>query len=329
MTDPKLDYINEFPVELGNPDISSYKKTNTGVDYIITLDSGISGPHVFISSIVHGNEPCGALALDWFLKNDYRPLEGKLTLGFMNTEAYLAFDPLNPNRTRWVEEDFNRLWAEGVLEDPKRKRTSEFLRANEVKNIVSQVDYLLDIHSMQKPCVPLMMAGMLNKGIDFARDVGMQMPIISDSGHNEGMRMRDYFGFSNKESQKNALLVECGQHWAKSSEIVAIETMIRFLRTTSIMDKNFADDFIYKNKVLNFQNDVYKVGKIITIKSENFKFDQDWQGFETLKKGVLIGKDDNEEVYAPYEETILIMPSKRLFPGKTAVRLAYKLSDYN
>ena len=328
MNDPKLDYKNEFPVELVNPDISPYKKTNTGIDYVITLDSGLSGPHVFISSIVHGNEPCGALAIDWFLKKDYRPLSGKLTLGFMNIEAYLAFDPLNPNRTRWVEEDFNRLWAEGVLEDPKRKRTSEFLRANEVKNIVSQVDYLLDIHSMQKPCVPLMMAGMLNKGIDFARDVGMQMPIISDSGHNEGMRMRDYFGFSNKESQKNALLVECGQHWAKSSEIVAIETMIRFLRTTSIMDENFADDFIYKNKVLNFQNDVYKVGKIITIKSENFKFDQDWQGFETLKKGVLIGKDDNEEVYAPYEETILIMPSKRLFPGKTAVRLAYKLSDY-
>ena len=27
-------------------------------------------------------------------------------------------------------------------------------------------------------------------------------------------------------------------------------------------------------------------------------------------------------------ETILIMPSKRLFPGKTAVRLAYKLSEY-
>ena len=329
MNDPKLDYKNEFPVELINPDISPYKNSNTGIDYIITLDSGLSGPHVFISSIVHGNEPCGALAIDWFLQNDYRPLIGKLTLGFMNVEAYLAFDPQNPNRTRWVEEDFNRLWAEGVLEDPKRKRTSEFLRANEVKNIVSQVDYLLDIHSMQKPCVPLMMAGMLNKGIDLALDVGMRMPTISDSGHNEGMRMRDYLGFSNIESQKNALLVECGQHWAKSSEIVAIETMIRFLRTTSIMDKNFADDFIYHNQTLDFQNDVCKVGKIITIKSENFKFDQDWQGFETLKKGVLIGKDDQEDIRAPYEETILIMPSKRLFPGKTAVRLAYKLSDYN
>ena len=329
MNDPKLDYTNEFPVELVNPDISAYKRSNTGIDYIISLDSGFSGPHVFISSIVHGNEPCGALALDWFLKNDYRPINGKLTLGFMNIEAYLAFDPLNPNRTRWVEEDFNRLWGSGVLEDSKRKRTSEFIRANEVKNIVSEVDYLLDIHSMQKPCVPLMMAGMLNKGIDFALDVAMKMPIISDSGHNEGMRMRDYLGFSKKESHKNALLVECGQHWAKSSEIVAIETMIRFLRTTSIMGKNFADDFFYKNKPINFGNDVLKVGKIITIKSENFTFDQDWQGFEKLKKGTLIGKDNQEDIYAPFEETILIMPSKRLFPGKTAVRLAYKVDEYS
>ena len=107
MHDPKLDYKNEFPVELVNPDISPYKNSNTGIDYVITLDSGLNGPHVFISSIVHGNEPCGALAIDWFLKNDFRPLSGKLTLGFMNIEAYLAFDPLNPNRTRWVEEDFN------------------------------------------------------------------------------------------------------------------------------------------------------------------------------------------------------------------------------
>ena len=44
----------------------------------------------------------------------------------MNIEAYLAFDPLNPNRTRWVEEDFNRLWAEGVLEDPKEKELVNF-----------------------------------------------------------------------------------------------------------------------------------------------------------------------------------------------------------
>ena len=39
----------------------------------------------------------------------------------------------------------------------------------------------------------------------------------------------------------------------------------------------------------------------------------------------MIGKDGDEEIYAPYDETFLIMPTKRLFAGKTAVRLAYKL----
>ena len=122
MTDVMLDYENEFPVEIQAPDISAYKSGNVGVDYIHTFDSGKEGPHVFISAVVHGNEPCGALALDWLFKNNARPTKGKLSLGFMNVKAYLAFDPENPNRTRWVDEDFNRLWAPGLLDDLSRKK---------------------------------------------------------------------------------------------------------------------------------------------------------------------------------------------------------------
>ena len=47
-----LDYKNDLPVELISPYISSYKKSNTGVDYILTFDSGFSGPLVFVSSVV-------------------------------------------------------------------------------------------------------------------------------------------------------------------------------------------------------------------------------------------------------------------------------------
>ncbi len=327
MSDPRLDYENDLPVELISPDISSYKNSNTGVDYVLTLDSGFSGPHVFVSSVVHGNEPCGAIAVDWFLKNDYRPTNGKISLGFMNVEAYLAFDPKNPNRTRWIEEDFNRLWAPGVLENNNRKKTSEFCRANEVKHIINNVDLLLDIHSMQKPCIPLMMAGMLEKGIVFAKQLGVEMPIISDTGHKEGMRMRDFMEFSDYKSQKNALLVECGQHWEKKSENIAKETLVKFLRSTGVMNQDFGMDYISeKNLSENKDSNVYKVGEIITIKTENFTFEKDWQGFDKLKKGSIIGKDDKEIIYAPFEETILIMPSRRLFQGKTAVRLAYKLN---
>ncbi|MGA0412874.1 MAG: succinylglutamate desuccinylase [Candidatus Puniceispirillales bacterium] len=322
MVDKMLDYKNELPVELIAPDISAYKKSNTGIDYIHTFDSGKPGPHVFISAVVHGNEPCGAIALDWFLKKEEMPKSGKLSLGFMNVEAYLAFDPANPNRTRWVDEDFNRLWGPGVLDDRNRKQTSEFLRAREVKPIIAEVDFLLDIHSMQKPCIPLMMAGMEQKGLDLAKSVGMEMPIIIDTGHREGMRMRDFGEFSEPSSFKNALLVECGQHWEKSSEPIAIETMVRFIRNTNIMGKEFGLEYLSET-IENSKIPSLKVGKIITIKTDKFKFEKDWQGFDCLKKGQIIGYDGEEVIEAPYDQTYLIMPSKRLFIGKTAVRLAY------
>ena len=40
MSDPRLDYKNEYPVELVAPDISCYKNTGSGLDYIVTIDSG-------------------------------------------------------------------------------------------------------------------------------------------------------------------------------------------------------------------------------------------------------------------------------------------------
>ena len=64
--------------------------------------------------------------------------------------------------------------------------------------------------------------------VEFAKKVGMEISIISDSGHKEGMRLRDYNLFSNEQSKKNALLVECGQHWETSSKKMAIKTLIKF-----------------------------------------------------------------------------------------------------
>jgi succinylglutamate desuccinylase len=141
------------------------------------------------------------------------------------------------------------------------------------------------------------------------------------------MRMRDYAGLSRKESAKNALLVECGQHWEKLSEKIAIETMIRFLRSTGIVDKEFGEETINELNPPKFEKEVYRVGEIVTIKTDNFTFSSDWQGFEVLKKGTVIGQDDEKFIYAPYDETILIMPTKRLFRGKTAVRLAHRYKD--
>jgi predicted deacylase len=108
-----------YPIELTAPDISPYKTGNTGIDYISTFASGRPGPHVMLTAVVHGNELCGAIALDFLLKQQVRPKHGKLTLGFMNVAAFHNFNPKSPGTSRFVDEDFNRVWAESVLEGPR------------------------------------------------------------------------------------------------------------------------------------------------------------------------------------------------------------------
>ena len=87
-----------YPVELTAPDISKYRQGNTGIDYVTTQDSGLPGAHVMLSAVVHGNEVCGAHALDYLLREGVRPDRGKLTLAFMNVEAYARFNRPTPSR---------------------------------------------------------------------------------------------------------------------------------------------------------------------------------------------------------------------------------------
>ena len=167
-----------YPVSLVPPDISSYRIGNTGVDYIHQFDSGKPGPNVMISSVVHGNELCGAIAVDHMLRNDVRPIKGKLSLAFMNVDAYLSFDADNPSASRYLDEDFNRLWTKEVLNG--NRDSNELRRARKVLPVLDTVDLLLDIHSMQNATTPLMMAGPLDKGCEFARKIGIPEVVVMD-----------------------------------------------------------------------------------------------------------------------------------------------------
>ena len=193
---PSLNIPNEYPVELIGPDLAAYAPGNTGVPYLWSFEAKKPGPHVMITALAHGNEPCGAVALDWLLQRGIRPLRGRLTLGFMNFAAYEKFDATDPNASRWGDEDFNRLWAAEVLASDRD--SVELRRAREVQPVVVSADFLLDIHSMQKPSPPLMMAGWRDKGVRLARMVGVPDRVIVDRGHAGGLRMRDHgrFGVS-------------------------------------------------------------------------------------------------------------------------------------
>ena len=313
---PEQDDLN-YSVFLKPPDISAYRDGNTGVDYVHQFDSGKPGPHVMLSAVVHGNELCGAIALDHLLKNKVRPLQGKLTLAFMNFAAFLSFDPENPTFSRFIDEDFNRLWTKDVLAG--NRDSVELRRAREVHPIVDTVDLLLDIHSMQTTTFPLIVAGPLAKGRDFASQFGITEMVVSDSGHKAGRRMRDYEGFANPESPKNAMLIECGQHWEVSSSELAIAAAWRFLSMTVVISEETAVPHLSAHPQV--KQKFVEVSGPYTIKTDSFRFVERYVGLEVIPAaGTIIGYDGEEALKTPYENCVLIMPSRRQLPGDTAVR---------
>lgn len=306
-----------FPVEIEAPDISAYRRGNTGVDYVNTFDSGKPGPHAMLSAVVHGNELCGAIVLDWLLRAGLRPLRGRLTLAFVNVEAYLRFDPASPAASRFVDEDFNRLWAEDVLDGSRT--SSELRRARALRPVLDDVDVLLDIHSMQQRSPPLMLCGPVRKGRDLALALGAPAHVIVDAGHAAGKRMRDYAAFTDPASARNALLVECGQHWEQASVDVARDVTVRFLAHLGMVEREFADRY---RRAAPGPQQVVEVTGPVTIRTDEFRFVSDFRGLEVIARaGTVIGYDGEHEVRTPYDRCVLIMPSLRRRKGESAVRL--------
>ena len=186
---------------------------------------------------------------------------------------------------------------------------------------VDTVDLLLDLHSMQHPTAPLMLAGPLDKGVELARRVGVPQVVMRDQGHAAGRRLRDYDGFGDPASPRNALLVECGQHWEAEAAPVAITTALRFLYSTGVVDAQWGADYLAARPLPRTQR-VLQVTQAITVRTDRFVFADDYRGLEVIgRAGTRIAHDGDDPVLTPYDDCVLVMPSRRTRPGETAVRL--------
>ncbi|MCZ6603789.1 MAG: M14 family metallopeptidase [Alphaproteobacteria bacterium] len=312
--------ILPHPIDVPVPDIGAYAAGNTGVDYVTSFDSGVAGPHAMIAALVHGNEICGATALDFLMRHEVRPVRGRLTCAFMNVEAYRRFDQSNPTAARFVDEDLNRLWSPEILDG--QRNSAELARARAVRPILDTVDFLLDIHSMQHRAKPLSLSGPLPKGRELAHSVGVPEVVVMDEGHSSGRRMRDYQGFADPDSAKNALLVECGQHWQESSGDVAIETCLRFLWHLEMLSGSVIAAHLPARPPA--PQKIIEVTDVVTIQSGDFRFARNFRGLEVIPEaGTLIGYDGGRPVVTPYDQCVLVMPTHRLGRGHTAVRLGH------
>ncbi len=304
-------------VELVPPDISPYRTGNMDIPFAHRMESGRPGPHVLICALMHGNEICGAIALDHLLREDVRPERGTLSLVFANVAAYQAFDPANPAASRFVDEDMNRLW--GAKPSSGATPSAERARVEAIRPIVEDADCVLDLHSMQSGERPLLLAGPTRKGRNFARAMESPGVVISDIGHPNGMRMRDSGSFNDPASPRNAVLVECGPHWRRTTAIAAIDTTYRFLQQTGLVSRERAAPHLVAGA--GPERWVEVTDRFVP-ETAAATFVGNFHGLEVIPEaGTVIAFDGSRQVRTPYDNCVLIMPARRPARGQTAVRL--------
>ncbi|MGB3289891.1 MAG: succinylglutamate desuccinylase/aspartoacylase family protein [Burkholderiaceae bacterium] len=305
--------------ELPYPDLAQERQGNTGTPGVWHFDSGVPGPTLMITSLIHGNELCGAWALKTLLASGLRPERGGLILAFCNLDGYDSFDLQHTDASRFVDEDLNRVWQDDRLAQGSNR---ERRRAAELLLWVRRADHLLDLHSMHEPGKPLLLTGLLPRNIELARKLKAPEHVIADAGHKDGVRLRDYGRFGDPRDTACALLIECGYHGDPASRQVALDMTARMLRefrvvaTGSIPQEWFLPEPSAQR--------VLQVTDAVVAPSMDVSFARDWEGLETLgEAGTVIGWADGRPITTPYDNCTLIMPSlKQLRPGVTVLRLA-------
>ena len=305
-------------IEVPFPDLDRWSAGNTGIPFTWTFEAARPGPHVLLQALTHGNEVCGAIALDWLLGTKMRPLRGTLSVCFANVTAYRTFDPADPYASRCVDEDFNRLWDAEVLDGPRT--SADLARARELRPLYDRVDSLLDLHSMTDPCAPLAMAGRQRKGVDLAQALGMPEHIVVDGGHAAGRRLRDYAFFDDPVDPRSALLLECGQHWESAAPDVARQAVLLFLRHFGMADPAFLERHV--EPLPRPPQKVIEVTEVVTIASDEFAFALPVHGLAVMPAaGTMLARDGARDIRTPYDDCVLIMPTRKPKRGETAVRL--------
>ncbi len=309
------------PIEVDFPDIRRWASGNAGPPYVWSFPGSGAGPHLCITALVHGNEVCGAIALDRllpaFASGALRPQRGRVSFVFANVDAYLSFDPARPLASRSLDEDFNRLWDAETLDGTRTSRELE--RARALRPFFDTVDHLLDLHSMTLPAPPIALAGTTDKGLALARALGMPRDILVDAGHAAGRRLRDYAHFADPHSPRSALLIECGQHWEAAVGDYATECAWRFLEHFDALTRPASAARLAPPPA---RERVIDITEVVTVAPSGFVWARPVTGLETIPQaGTVIATNGGVPVSTPHDEAILVMPALEAKPGTTAVRI--------
>ncbi len=258
------------------------------------FDSKEPGPNLVVMAGVHGDEKCGLNALDAILPT-FSPLRGQVTFIIGSPEAVRVSQ-------REFEGNLNRMFRPDSEITEAERYTYEYKRSRELMPILAKADALLDIHSSTtEQTIPFVICEKQSFEVAAKLPVGIVVSGI-DVLHPTGTD-----AFVN-QSGGLGICIECGNHNDLNATNIAIEAINSFLTYFCVVEgksKNdtkkqrfVCADWIYRNK-------------------ECFTLSKDFQEFEKVSEGSIIGLDGEDEIKALYDGVILF-PHNRIKPNTEA-----------
>lgn len=271
---------------------------------------------------MHGNEYAGAQALAHLLAASPSPAQGRLSLIFLNLEAYAAFDPRRPSQFRYIEEDMNRLWMPELI---RSGHTSlEMRRVRALLPVIDTVDVLLDLHSMTWPSATLLLTSMAERNLHLANALACAQAappqVVLDHGHPTGPRLIDYERFSTPTGTARACLLEAGQHWTRNAARHSLNVASIFLAQHGMAPHGMD---LPTPAAPHHPGVRAVVTDCVEAQTAGFAFLRPYVGGDIIEHaGTPIAVDGMDEIRTPYNNCMLVIPNLRPRRGHTAVRLA-------
>ncbi len=304
------------PIEISPRDLSAYRAGNTGVPYVHRFDSGRPGPHVLINALTHGNEFCGMVAACHLLDTGVRPRIGTLTVSFANVEAYESFDPARPFDSRQLVHNLNRIWSEAWLAGAED--SPELRRARVLRPVVAAADHILDIHSTSQPVQPFWVYPAFARNGAAARAIGRPtVHLVMPQGLGSGTPLVQHGLHGTPGHHGVAMVVECGQHFARATGALAVEVALDFLGHFGLVERAPATHPPAQR---------YELMQTVVVQTPGFRFTRPLVGFERFGPHELVAQDGEREIRAGAEGCTVLMPARTPIVGREGVYLAREMA---
>jgi len=286
---------------------------------IIKIEGKELGPIVGIMGICHGNEGVGKIALD-FLRNFFKTNELKRGTLYLIEGNQKAFK----ENTICIDNNLNRIFVEeeNMPEDIVYDGY-EYARQKELKPILEELDFFLDIHAANKKSPPF---SITTESDDLSIKLAKIMPV-------------DFFSYAWDDYIKGTTIqwvekhggtgitIECGDTNSENEKEIAIEAskiFLKYLGLYDFMDVKIKD----KDKCLTL------IRKEPVINKDSFDYVKNFENFDIVKSGELIAEDSEKKYIATNggnsktEEFVIVFPTNVDFIRTGAIKEAYLLGEF-